>query len=69
MTVSLGFGEIIALVMQLCLVEKVTKALNKRNVVVGLMIDLKKAIDGICHKTLIHITDKIRCLWHQGKSF
>ena len=37
----------------ICLVEKVAKALDKGKIVVGLMIDLKKAFDGICYKTLM----------------
>ena len=37
----------------ICLVEKVAKALDQGKIVVGLMIDLKKAFDGICHKTLL----------------
>ena len=37
----------------ICLVEKVAKALDKGKIVVGLIIDLKKAFDGICHKTLL----------------
>ena len=37
----------------ICLVEKVAKALDQRKILVGLMIDLKKAFDGICHETLL----------------
>ena len=37
----------------ICLVEKVTKALDQGKLVVGLRIDLKKAFDGICHKILL----------------
>ena len=35
------------------LVEKVEKVLDQGKIVVGLMIDLKKTFDGICHKTLL----------------
>ena len=37
----------------ICLVKKVAKALDQGKIVVGLMIDLKKAFDGICLKTLL----------------
>ena len=37
----------------ICLVEKMAKASDKEKIVVGLMIDLKKAFDRICHKTLL----------------
>ena len=50
----------------ICLVEKVANALDQGKIVVGLMIDLQKAFDGICHKTLLI---KIKCLRHQGKTF
>ena len=37
----------------ICLVEQVAKALDQGKLVVGLRIHLKKALDGICHKTLL----------------
>ena len=36
-----------------CLAEKVAKALDQEKIVVGLMIDLEKDFDRICHKTLL----------------
>ena len=50
----------------ICLVEKVAKALDQGKIVVGLMIDLKKAFDGICHKTLLK---KIYAYGIRGKLF
>ena len=43
------------------------KALDTGKIVVGLMIDFKKAFDGICHKTLVK--KLYAYIWHQGGSF
>ena len=50
----------------ICLVEKVAKTLDQGKIVVGLMIDLKKAFDGICHKTLLK---KLYAYGIRGKLF
>ena len=50
----------------ICLVEKVAKALDQGKIVVGLMIDFKKAFDGICHKTLLK---KLYAYGIRGKLF
>ena len=46
--------------------RKVSKGLRSRKIVVGLMIDLEKAFDGICHKTLLK---KLYAYGIRGKVF
>ena len=50
----------------ICLVEKVAKALDQGKKVVRLMIDLKKAFHGICHKILLK---KLYAYGIRGKLF
>ena len=50
----------------ICLVENVAEALDQGKIVVGLMIDLKKAFDGICYKTLLK---KLYAYGIRGKLF